>query len=341
MRMWLCARCRLGQLAEDPDHPEIPLSSVESAAMRTQTTATLEYLEQSGVLRAGSRVIEFGSPHGSSWLPDVVARGARPLERPGHGDADVVLDVFGLLHDKDQDAALRARASSLAPGGSLVVQMHSLATVLAFEEVGELRHGHFAYWSAPALAAAMTSVGLGVHRARLFPYDHGTVVMVATRDPRPDRETLDLLAAEEHSGATDVATLTTLQRGADRRASELSGWLDQEVASGRRVALYGAASRAVPLLVHADVTDDQVVAVGDASTAKQGCLFPGTGIPIVAPATLASLRPDRVVIMLPDLLDEVRTGLPSVEENGGRWVVLGDGRPQLVPPVESASPVVR
>ncbi len=339
LRMWLCEHCRLAQLAEDPGHPESDLFSVEPAAMREQAIATLDYVAEQGVLRAGRRVLEFGSPHGSSWLPELVRRGARPVDRVGRGDADIVVDVFGLLHESDQERALRARASSLAPGGSLVVQMHSVATVLAHQEVGELRHGHFAYWSAPALAAAVTTLGLGIHRARLFPYDRGTVVLIVTRNPDPDQETLDLLASEERCGVTDTAALSTLQIGADRRASELSAWLDREIGSGRRVALYGAASRAVPLLVHANVDDDRITAVADASSAKQGRLFPGTGIPIVAPDALASLQPDRVVLMLADLLDEVRSGLPFVEEHGGRWVVLGDGTPRLVPPAASVAPV--
>lgn len=340
LRMWMCQDCRLAQLAEDPGGPEASPSPAESTAMRHQMLAALDHLEDQGVLRTGSTVVEFGSPHGWSWVPGFLERGARALDAPGRADADIVVDVFGLLHDEDQAASLDARAASLAPGGALVVQMHSLATVLAHQEIGELRHGHFAYWSAPALAAALTSVGLGVHRARLFPHDDGTVVLIATRDPDPDQETLDLLAAEERTGATDTAGLATLQRGADRRASRLSGWLDEEIRAERRVALYGATSRSVPLLVHAGVNHDRVVAVADAAPAKQGCLLPGTDIPIVAPAALESLRPDRVVIMLTAIFDEVRAVLPFVERNGGRWVRLGDEHPRLVPPIEAATPII-
>ena len=51
---------------------------------------------------------------------------------------------------------------------------------------------------------------------------------------------------------------------------------------------------------------------------------------------LAGLRPDRVLLFLPELLDEVRAALPQVEAAGGRWVVLGPG-PRAVEPVSALS----
>jgi hypothetical protein len=49
--------------------------------------------------------------------------------------------------------------------------------------------------------------------------------------------------------------------------------------------------------------------------------MPGTDIPIISPDALLAANPDHVFLTLPDLLPELRSGLPELD---GRWKV--DGR---------------
>jgi hypothetical protein len=90
--------------------------------------------------------------------------------------------------------------------------------------------------------------------------------------------------------------------------------------AGHLVLGYGAASRAVALLLKAEVDRALLAAVADASPAKQGLRMPGTDIPVVDPRHLEEEKPDAVVLFLPDLMTEVRTALPLIEESGGKWV---------------------
>ena len=48
---------------------------------------------------------------------------------------------------------------------------------------------------------------------------------------------------------------------------------------------------------------------------------PGVGLPIVAPDELRGYLPADVLILAWDLADEIRAGMPWVEEGGGRWLV--------------------
>ncbi|WP_219418814.1 class I SAM-dependent methyltransferase [Pseudonocardia nigra] len=329
--MWWCRECWLAQLLEDADEvTEVP--GIEPRAMLDQTDLSIARMEEMGLLTPGATVLEFGSPHGESWLPRLAGRGVVP---PASGaPADLVLDVYGLLHEPDQADALRRRAEALAPGGTLVLQLLSLATVLRHRQWFDLRHGHRGYWSVPALDRALHRHGVGVHRAWRYPLAGGTVLVAATRSPRPDPETLDLVADEVAVGVADPGLLRGLQDAAGS-AAELREWLCAEGAAGRTVLGYGAASRAVPLVCHADLDATLLPAVADASPAKQGRRMPGTDIPIVSPAELVGRAPDRVLLFLPELATEVREALPRVERSGGRWVVL-DPQPRVVEPVHAS-----
>jgi hypothetical protein len=325
LQMWLCASCGLAQLLDDPTVPEEPRAT-EPAALVEQATDAVARVTAAGWLRPGMRVMEYGSPHGGSWLPLLAERGVSPVV--DGGSADVVLDCFGLMHEADQAAALAERADRVAPGGSLLVQYHSLATILRLGQWNSLRHGHYAYYSTAALTAMLATVGFAAQAAWHFDLYGGTVLLSATRrtdDVTRVDESVDALLDDEAKLEVRAAGgFRDLQRNVARNAAAVHDWLSAEHAAGATVAGYGAASRAVALLCHAGVNSTLLPVVADASAAKQGRRMPGTDIPVISPQQLIVAGPHRVLLFLPDLLNEVRTRIPEVEAAGGRWVTAED-----------------
>jgi hypothetical protein len=320
LQLWLCSSCGLAQLAADPTVPDEP-KATEPAALVAQAEDAVDRVVAAGWLPAGGRVAEYSSPHGGSWLGLLHERG---LALAGADEpADVVLDCFGMMHVSDQAAAVAQRAARVAPGGVLLLQYHSLATIIERAQWNAVRHGHFAYYSTTALSGMLAATGFAPRSAWEFELYGGTVLLAATRATqadRPDASVAEILAAERRLGATDPHVLGALQREAVTQAGTLHDWLASRRASGRSVLGYGAASRAVSLLCRAGIGSGLLPAVADASLAKQGSRMPGTDIPVVDPAELVAAAPDDVLLMLPDLLAEVRRTLPGVEAAGGRWV---------------------
>jgi C-methyltransferase C-terminal domain/Putative zinc binding domain/Methyltransferase domain len=329
LQMWLCSSCGLAQLLADPTVPEEPRGT-EPAALVAQAADAVARVAAAGLLPDQGVVAEYGSPHGGSWLELLAARGLVP-SGPG-GQADVILDCFGLMHAADQHRALAERAARVAPGGVLLLQYHALSTIIGSRQWNALRHGHFAYYSTTALTAMLAAVGFSPRTAWQFDLYGGTVLLAASRESEggggPDDVVRSLLADDARVGVRDPGTFAGLQRDVHAHAKALHDWLVAERSAGSKVLGYGAASRAVALLCHAHVDRALLPAVVDASPAKQGLRMPGTDIPVVGPAQLAEGRPDAVLLFVPDLLAEVRVAYPAVETAGGRWVdaeTLGSG----------------
>jgi len=321
LQMGLCSSCGLAQLLADPTVPEEPRGA-EPAALVAQAAEAVERVAQAGLLPQRGTVAEYGSPHGGSWLGLLTQRGLVPS---GNGQqADVILDCFGLMHAADQSGALAARAARLAPGGVLLLQYHSLNTIISHGQWNALRHGHYAYYSTTALTAMLSAADLSPRTAWQFGLYGGTVLLAASRDTDwsggRDGAVQSLLEQEARTGVRDPSALRILQRDARLRARRLHEWLVTQRSAGRIVLGYGAASRAVALLCLAELDRDLLPAVVDASPAKTGSRMPGTNIPVVGPAELAVSRPDAVLLFVPDLMAEVRSAFPEVEGAGGRWV---------------------
>jgi C-methyltransferase-like protein/putative zinc binding protein/methyltransferase family protein len=321
LRMWLCSKCGLAQLLEDPTVPEEPRGA-EPAALAEQAQDAVRRVAADGLLPPGARVAEYGSPHGGSWLGLLENRGLTPVS--GTEQADVILDCFGMMHAADQAAAMAERAARLTPGGVLLMQYHSLHTIVTGRQWNALRHGHYAYYSTTALTKMLAAAGLLPVTSWRFDLYGGTVLLGARREQddycEPDESVMVLLAAEAGARIRDPQVVGGLQRDASARADGLRNWLSAMRVADQTVLGYSAASRAVALLCKAGVDRDLLPAVADASPAKHGRRMPGTGIEVISPAELIARKPDAVVLFVPDLMPEVRKAYPEIEASGARWI---------------------
>jgi Putative zinc binding domain len=162
LQMWLCSSCGLAQLLADPTVPEEPRGA-EPAALVAQAADAVTRVAAAGLLPERARVAEYGSPHGGSWLGMLAQRGLVPVS--DSEQADVILDCFGLMHAADQSRALAERAARLASGGVLLLQYHSLNTIVSCGQWNALRHGHYAYYSTTALTAMLAAADLSPRTA--------------------------------------------------------------------------------------------------------------------------------------------------------------------------------
>lgn len=328
LRMVICRADGLVQLETDPTTPEEP-RGVEPAALVKQAEDAVGKAADAGFIRAGARVLEYPSPHGGSWVEPLAARGLTEVDE---GEAEVIVDIFGMMHDADQRAAILERASHLSDDGVLVMQFHTVAAIVRSGIWNALRHGHFAYYSTPVLTQMGREAGLVAVGCWEFPLYGGTILLAFAKHGEQAPEVTAMIERELAEGIVDPEYVATLGTALDESVAAIEAYLTTTTEQGLKVAGYGAASRTSALLRCAHIDKSNVVAIADASTAKHGRTMPGNRVPIVSPADLVGLTPDRVLLFVPDLLNEVRKALPEIEANGGRWVVL-DPMPREVEPV--------
>lgn len=317
LAMDLCGCCGLAQLADDDTVTEEP-RGIEPQALRDQAADAVQRVATAGWLR-GSTVREFGSPHGGTWLPLLAERGYAEAEV-----ADLVLDSFGVMHEADQRAGFQLRAKVTKPGGVLLVQFPSLMAMVQQGQWNSLRHGHFGYYSLTAVTNLLRAVDMSVATAWEFDLYGGTFLVAAVhghveRDARAN----DILAREQAFGVTKPAVLQGLQQAVDSHAAQLRAWLEAQAEQRHTVYGYAAGSRVPALFSIAQVNRNLISGIADGSPAKQGRRLPGTDVEIISPEQLLAADPDRILLTLPDLYDELQRTYPQFD---GRWWV--DNGPQ-------------
>ena len=131
----------------------------------------------------------------------------------------------------------------------------------------------------------------------------------------------ELLAREERDG---LHTRERYERFAEdvkeskRALLELLIRLRRE---GHSVAGYGAPGKGNTLLNYCGIRTDLVDYTVDRNPYKHGRFTPGTHIPIHPPERIAETKPDYVVVLPWNLVDEISAQLAYVADWGGKLVV--------------------
>lgn len=318
LTLHMCPECDLVQLGPGRGAFPEPQAAVDSAtALKHAATSVAEIVADEGLAR-GQTVIELDSSHGASWLPRFLAAGL--VQAPRDGQADLVVDVHHLMHEPDVDAVIATHARRLAPGGRLVCEFFHLLPLVQNTLIDTIRHGHFVYLSVLAAQPLFARHGLTLTRATMVDVYGGSVRLTAARTvdaPAIDPSVEAVLAAERAAGLDHVETLSLLGARGDRIADEFRTYLAGLAAEGRRVAGYGAPSKAAVLLALSGVGSSLLPYTVDLSPAKEGCRVPGAGVPIRAVEFLLADRPDDVVILTWDIADEVVGQLGRMSAGSG------------------------
>ena len=186
-------------------------------------------------------------------------------------------------------------------------------------------HEHYSYLSLHAVTRIFESQGLRILDVDGLPTHGGSLRIFVCRKEartRPATPRVEaLLARERAAGMLDLAYYADLQRRAERVKLDLVSFLIAQKRAGRTVAAYGAAAKGNTLLNFAGVRADLLAFVCDAAPSKQGRYLPGSHIPILPPAALKERRPDFVLILPWNIMEEIIAAHGYVEDWGGRFVV--------------------
>ncbi len=333
--MVMCLDCRLIQLESDATTPEEP-RGLEPRALVEQAEAAVDHAEARGYVQPGVRVLEYPSPHGGSWVEQLERRS---LIEVSQGPAELLVDIFGMMHESDQRAALISRISQMSADAILLMQFHTVAAIIRSGFWNALRHGHFAYYSTPVLIRMAADLGLTAISASEYPLYGGTILLALAKEGSrwagQSEDVPGLVDREIADGVLEPMTVASLNESLASSAAALHTYLADARSRSQTVVGYSAASRTSALIECGGITAKDLVAVADAAPGLHGRTMPGSRIPIVSPAEVVERRPDKVLLFVPDLLDEVRRALPEIELSGGRWVVL-DPMPREIAPAIAA-----
>ncbi|MDG6401652.1 class I SAM-dependent methyltransferase [Pseudomonas quasicaspiana] len=239
--------------------------------------------------------------------------------------ADLMAANNVLAHVPDINDFLSGFATLLKPGGVATFEFPHLLTLMAGAQFDTLYHEHYSYLSLTAVQTLCERNGLSVFDVSELPTHGGSLRVFVQRADGGQHDQMPtvqrVLEAELNTGVKTAQFYTSLAPAAERIKHELLRFLLQAKADGKRVVGYGAAAKGNTLLNYAGIKPDLLAWVADASPHKQGKFLPGSRIPVVEPERIALEKPDYVLVLPWNLIDEITGQFAGVNSWGGRFVV--------------------
>jgi SAM-dependent methyltransferase len=271
---------------------------------------------------------ERGIPTLRGFLDEDVARQVRAE----HGTADVVLANNVMAHVPDLRGFVRALAVLAGDDGIIQVENPGVRWLIEHVEFDTVYHEHYCYFSTTAVARLAAAQGLHLNDVELFPtLQGGTLRWTLSGRPGRTERAQQHLREEVDLGLTGTQPYLAFGDRVRDVQSRLRALLDELRVIGP-LAAYGAAAKGATLLNSTGIGAETLDFVVDRNPHKQGLWIPGARLPVLDPAALLERRPDHVLVLAWNYVDEVRQQQAAYEQAGGRFVIPVPA-PRVLPPV--------
>jgi len=248
---------------------------------------------------------------------------AEDLVRQGRM-ADLLIANNVLAHVPDLHDFVAAIATVLKPTGLGTLEFPHLMRLMLEGQFDTIYHEHLSYFSLLAVEPVFRRHGLAVVDVEELPTHGGSLrlhVRHAQAGAEPGHRVSDLRRREVAAGLDALDPYRRFREHVERAKLELLHCLLGLRRQGATIVGYGAPAKGNTLLNYCGIGRDVLQFTVDKNPYKQGCLLPGSRIPIYAPEHIEATKPDYVLILPWNLRAEIMHEMAMIRSWGGRFIV--------------------
>lgn len=218
--------------------------------------------------------------------------------------------------------------------GLWVVQMSYLPLMLSQNAFDNICHEHLEYYSLHSFESLLDRHDFEVVDMQLNDVNGGSFrAYIRNRGAREDafgdatyrglaRERVaEFRRREEGMGLSRVEPYQEFAHRVERVKADVVGFIQQQVATGRSVYVYGASTKGNTLLQYFNLDHTLITAAAERSPVKWGKVTVGTRIPIVSEEDARAAKPDHFLVLPWHFMEEFEERERAYLLSGGRFIV--------------------
>jgi SAM-dependent methyltransferase len=288
----------------------------------------LQFFAERGIpclgIEPASNVAEAARARGIETVSRFFGTETAQALRAERGPVDLLLGNNVLAHVPKLNDFVAGMAHYLAPGGTITMEFPHLLRLMAENQFDTIYHEHFSYFSFTVVEKVFAAHGLTLVDVEELPTHGGSLRIYARHSEAQPEIAPAVRALRQHEADAGVETLAFYAPFAarvERTKRRLLSFLIDARERGKTVVGYGAPGKGNTLLNYCGIRSDLVAYTVDRSPVKQGTFLPGSRIPVYAPERIDETRPDYVLVLPWNLVDEITGQMARIRKWGGRFVV--------------------
>ncbi|MEN3943127.1 class I SAM-dependent methyltransferase [Prosthecobacter sp. SYSU 5D2] len=239
------------------------------------------------------------------------------------GRADLILGNNVFAHVPAPNDFVAGLKELLKPAGWIVLEFPYGVDMIDKVEFDTIYHEHVFYFTLTPLLPLFARHGLEIFHVERLAIHGGSLRLFACHHGQEQiRPSVSSLLKEE--AGHGVGTTGYYQEFSNRAAkvkAELTAFLEEQQAAGKRVAAYGASAKGSTLLNYVGEAARTIEFIADRSTYKHGKLSPGVHAPILPAEELAAKFPDYALLLAWNFATEIVSQQSVYITQGGKFAV--------------------
>jgi SAM-dependent methyltransferase len=216
-------------------------------------------------------------------------------------------------------------AKFLAPEGVAVFEFPHVLRLLEQTQFDTIYHEHFSYFSLLSARSVFSRHELVVFDVDEIPTHGGSLRIyvrhAADRSKAISEAVPELVYREEREGLGRREYYESFAADVEAVKRNLLRFLIDAREEGKSAVGYGAPGKGNTLLNYCGIRTDLLSYTVDRNPRKQGMFLPGTHIPIYHPDRIKETKPDYVLILPWNLMEEISDQMRHIRDWGGEFVV--------------------
>ena len=239
--------------------------------------------------------------------------------------ADLVCGINVFAHVPSINDFIEGMHILLKPEGVVTMEFPHLLHLVEDVQFDTIYHEHYFYYSLTVVQKM-----LAIHDLRLFdvetlPTHGGSLRVYACRSAAHYEETpavQSMLKQEQDAGMQSLDYYTGFQKRIFSIRREVMSLLLKAIEDKKTVVGYGAAAKGNTLINYFGIRKDLLPFIVDASPTKQGKFLPGSRIPVYTLDKIKAVKPDYLLVLPWNLIDEIVDQHSYIRKWGGKFVTV-------------------
>jgi hypothetical protein len=217
------------------------------------------------------------------------------------GRKATVITSFSMFYDLESPIDFMKNIHSLlSDNGIWVFEQSYLPAMIETNSFDTVCHEHLEFYCLKQIQYMASKVGFQIIDVEFNDINGGSFSVTVRKD-NGNKEILpkiqEILQNEINSGYERLDLYNSFANRVNTSKQALISFIKKAKQEGKKVAALGASTKGNVLLQYCNITNDDILCIGEVNKEKFGCFTPGTWIPIVSEEEMLGQEPDYILVL--------------------------------------------